>query len=537
MDQERFGGLTRALGAGISRRAGLVAALAALFGGSVGAPATEAAPAHKRRPKPEGPCGDGTRKENACTKNGQCCTGICNTRVGRKNKDGKGRCRCVRRGKACAEDRNCCNGMTCGNGVCGIADARCTTNGDCSGGTPICSGGTCVACALDTDCVGATPFCTDGACVACRDDSDCSGATNICRSGACRKPCSVDTDCSGDTPLCSPDVCLPAIWRNQTTFGSGPGTGDAEFGTNSGLALSTDLRTLLVADSFNNHRVSVWTRPGISGPDATNWTHQVNFGSQGTGPSNFNFPSSVALSVDGLTAWVADLHNNRISVWARTTSTGTDWSPETTFGTLGTGSDQFHEPRGIAVSANGLTVWVADLANNRISIWTRPNTSAGKTNWTNQTTFGTEGNGPNQLQYPHAVAVSEDALTAWIMDNSNNRVSIWTRPGSGSTSWTNQTTFGSGQAGGASEFNAPSDLAVSADGLTVWISDMQNNRVSIWTRPNAGSTTWTNQTRFGGLGVGPNDLSSPNGIAVSPDGGTAWVSDYGNRRISVWQPV
>jgi hypothetical protein len=72
----------------------------------------------KRRPvRIEGPCGDGSRKENLCDKGSDCCTGLCKT--GLKNKDGRGRCRCVRRGKACAEDKNCCNDMTCVAGVCG----------------------------------------------------------------------------------------------------------------------------------------------------------------------------------------------------------------------------------------------------------------------------------------------------------------------------------------------------------------------------------------------------------------------------------
>jgi hypothetical protein len=111
MDARRFDILTRALGEGSSRRSVL-----GLLGIITAAPLAVAAGA-RRRPKPEGPCGDFSRKDNICAKNGDCCTNICNTDVGKTNQDGKGRCRCVRRGRACTEDRNCCRGrgqqMTC----------------------------------------------------------------------------------------------------------------------------------------------------------------------------------------------------------------------------------------------------------------------------------------------------------------------------------------------------------------------------------------------------------------------------------------
>jgi len=74
----------------------------------------------------------------------------------------------------------------------------------CSGATPICSDGQCVACASDSDCSGATPFCVANACAACRDDADCSGSTPICdaSSKTCRA-CSGNPDCGGSTPFCT----------------------------------------------------------------------------------------------------------------------------------------------------------------------------------------------------------------------------------------------------------------------------------------------------------------------------------------------
>ncbi|MFM9105275.1 MAG: hypothetical protein ACKOWF_01085 [Chloroflexota bacterium] len=71
-----------------------------------------------RQPGIEGPCGDGTRNDNICMKNGECCTGICEITLRKTNKDKRGRCRCLRMGATCAADRNCCNSL-CIGGICG----------------------------------------------------------------------------------------------------------------------------------------------------------------------------------------------------------------------------------------------------------------------------------------------------------------------------------------------------------------------------------------------------------------------------------
>ncbi len=145
MDQASFDRIARTLGAAVTRRAGLGAALAAAVALPVTSTTASIASA-ARRPKPEGPCGNGSRKDNMCTKDSQCCTGVC--KKGIKNKDGKGRCRCVRRGKACKEDKNCCKG-SCVGGFCGGAAVSCDV---CLSGCPYST----VQAALDGVASGAT---------------------------------------------------------------------------------------------------------------------------------------------------------------------------------------------------------------------------------------------------------------------------------------------------------------------------------------------------------------------------------------------
>ncbi|MFM9105336.1 MAG: hypothetical protein ACKOWF_01395 [Chloroflexota bacterium] len=124
MDPTALDRLARLLAGRQSRRSGLRAVLgvSGLFGIALpggGARPAVAAPASSRKPRAEGPCGDGGRAANTCATDRQCCTRVCNLRAGRGNTDGMGRCRCLKCGKPCHMDRNCCGGRACVAGICG----------------------------------------------------------------------------------------------------------------------------------------------------------------------------------------------------------------------------------------------------------------------------------------------------------------------------------------------------------------------------------------------------------------------------------
>lgn len=126
MDQKRFDELVQRLSEHVSRRSVVTSAVAGSAAAASGAIDARAGKRGKgkndgraSKPGTAGPCGSGKRKDNICTKNKDCCTGICAVEAGKKNKDGKGRCRCVRTGDACQVDKNCCN-APCIGGVCGF---------------------------------------------------------------------------------------------------------------------------------------------------------------------------------------------------------------------------------------------------------------------------------------------------------------------------------------------------------------------------------------------------------------------------------
>ncbi|MGI9254075.1 MAG: Dickkopf N-terminal cysteine-rich domain-containing protein, partial [Thermomicrobiales bacterium] len=200
MDQRSFDRLARLLGRATSRRSGIKAALGAALGlGAIDASARGATDRHSRPategPATEGPCGSGSRKDNVCKKNSQCCTGICELATGKKNKDKKGRCRCLANGKTCGQDKNCCSSSVCFKGVCGDCRRKnqtCDESTDCCGDA-ICFSGSCQACRTSAQ--------------TCSADADCCSG-NRCIDGTCAPCAATGKTCSADADCCSGAICL-----------------------------------------------------------------------------------------------------------------------------------------------------------------------------------------------------------------------------------------------------------------------------------------------------------------------------------------
>lgn len=155
-----------------------------------------------RKPGKQGPCGDGSRKDNVCTKDSQCCTGICVTSKGKNNKDGNGRCRCLKRNKACKGDKNCCNGMMCANGKCAetVPPGQPVETGKaCAAGVDSCEAAQAQCAAYATAAPEGT-FCLLPTGTGCSGDGDC--LSGFCDDGSCAATCTVcDAGCPYDTIL------------------------------------------------------------------------------------------------------------------------------------------------------------------------------------------------------------------------------------------------------------------------------------------------------------------------------------------------
>lgn len=73
------------------------------------------------------------------------------------------------------------------------------------------------------------------------------------------------------------------------------------------------------------------------------------------------------------------------------------------FGSLGTGTAQFNDPKGIDTSDDG-KVFIADTDNHRIQVWQRQIDGQGVVSHVHHATYGTHGYAGGEFHYPHDVA-------------------------------------------------------------------------------------------------------------------------------------
>ncbi len=161
---------------------------------------------------------------------------------------------------------------------------------------------------------------------------------------------------------------------------------------------------------------------------------------------------------------VADSGNDRI-VRLSTKLNGSGWK---TYGTDGSGTGQFKEPAGIAVSAG--YIYVADTYNNRI---VRLATALNGSGWK---AYGSQGSGAGKFARPNALAIRGSYI--YVADTDNERVVKLKAP---SLSWV--TTAGSLGSGNA-KFNQP--VGIEVRGGYLYIGDTGwwpggNHRVVKWT--------------------------------------------------------
>ena len=137
-------------------------------------------------------------------------------------------------------------------------------------------------------------------------------------------------------------------------------------------------------------------------------TNELSFGSTGTGVNQFYGTSGIALDSQGR-IYIGDLYNARIV--RIDDMTGKNW---TTFGTHGTGANQFsYATSDIAIDSLG-RIYVVDIGNGRID---RFDDMTGK-NWI---TLGTPGTGVNQFEGPSGIAL-DSAGNIYIADQGNGRI-------------------------------------------------------------------------------------------------------------------
>jgi sugar lactone lactonase YvrE len=151
----------------------------------------------------------------------------------------------------------------------------------------------------------------------------------------------------------------------------------------------------------DNHRMLAFSPGGLL---VTEWGHTEQIVSAGDSPGSFLFPNGLAVKGTGANTlvFVADGNNRRVQVFK---GDGTFVRIINTSGT----------PRGLALDAEG-RLYVVDALSHRIDVYT----DAGAL----LTTFGENGTGPGQFNFPNDVVVDSTGRIL-ITDRDNNQVHVW----------------------------------------------------------------------------------------------------------------
>jgi streptogramin lyase len=216
-------------------------------------------------------------------------------------------------------------------------------------------------------------------------------------------------------------------------------------GAPTGLTVTADKR-LFLADT-HYHRVAIFDYEG----------HELDaFGERGSGPGQFEFPTSVAIDEERF-LYVAEYGgNDRIS----------KFTPEheyvMSFGGPDAGKASLLRPECLAFDADSM-LWVADACNHRLCRFTRDGRLVGQ--------IGRMGAAPGEFRWPYAVVITPDG-NLLVSEYGNNRVQALTPDGSSLWTW-----GGPGRAPG--ELAYPWSLTLGPGGR-VFVVDSGNNRVQMF---------------------------------------------------------
>ncbi len=221
---------------------------------------------------------------------------------------------------------------------------------------------------------------------------------------------------------------------------------DFRVGKPVGLHFGPDNR-VYVADT-HYHRIMVYTPEGKL---------IKQFGSYGTGPGQFIYPTDVQIVPDGRIFVSEYGGNDRISIFSA------EGKYLKSFGSLGDRKNQFSRPQAFCLDKGRKILYVADACNHRIARYDLEG------NFLN--TFGSIGKLPGQLQYPYDINLMPDG-TFLVCEYGNNRVQRFSPDGKSLGVW--------GCAGKEpGQLLYPWSAVVDAKGRVV-VVDSGNNRIQVW---------------------------------------------------------
>lgn len=271
-------------------------------------------------------------------------------------------------------------------------------------------------------------------------------------------------------------------------------------------AVAVNTRDQVIISECNGHKVTVFGQNGekirsIGSP-------------AGKGGKPLKWPRGVALDSNG-NIFVADSGNHRVQKFSE------QGQLLASRGTVGSGREQFRDPKGLAYNVTNNKVYVADV--HRVQIMNSDLTFAGS--------FGRQGSGDGQFSSAFSVACDSRGYV-YVGDKDNRNIQVFTAEGqflrtflSRGNSVKGIGRLWGGGAGGKAEL-APVGITVDSCGL-VYVSDNIAHRVSVFSPEGVCVTT------FGREGFASGDFKCPRGLATT-EGGVVYVCDFENDRVQVF---
>lgn len=353
------------------------------------------------------------------------------------------------------------------------------------------------------------------------------------------------TAANGDLYICDPgndriDEFTPT-GEYLGSFGSF-GSGDGEL--SDPQAIAVDPAGDFWVTDYGNNRVEEFSSEGV---------YLSQFGSEGTAEGEFDNPGGIAVDPTNDDVYVADISNNRVEQFTDTgtfvreyteaggqylydpdgiavTSAGelyvgdnlngeiigynASGTQNATYAGAGDGDGETYGIAGLALDASG-NIWVSDYPNDRIEEFSPTGAYL--------TQFGSDGSGPDQFVDPGELSVSPEGIVT-VADTGNSRVEQFAEP-PGAPAYLDS--FGT-EGTGNGQFDEDTDVVTAPNG-DLYVVDFRNDRVEWFTASGAylGQFAVANPSSC----TDPPANSAPVGLAFTPDGDDAWVTEEGCNEV------